>query len=68
MSRESKWNENKQSGTYHRPVHHGEMIAGSQLTDEGSSSFKQNLAAPEGIDLAKRLLNSRVKRPENNGI
>ena len=59
MNRESKWNKETQAGTYHRPVHHGEVLADTKTVVEGNAVSEQNLAAQEGMDLAKKLLQRR---------
>lgn len=66
MTDQSKWDENKQTGFYRRPVHHGEMMGQSKMTDAGTSTLDQNLAAEAGINLAKKLLNSRNKKLKND--
>jgi len=59
MNRESKYNTDRSTGSYNRPVHHGEVVMGSKVRNDAPSTLEQNLAAPEGISLAKRLLARR---------
>lgn len=56
MNRESKYNTDRGTGAYSRPVHHGEVVSGSKVRNDAPSTLGQHLAAPEGISLAKRLL------------
>ena len=66
MNRDPQWNEENQTGHYARPVHHGEITKIISEQEKFVSEFKQNLAAPEGMDLAKRLLRLRQQRLNNN--
>jgi len=59
MSRESKYNTDLRTGSYNRPVHHGEVVNGSKVKNDAPSTLEQDLGAQEGISLAKRLFASR---------
>lgn len=59
MNRESKYNTGRNTGAYSRPIHHGEVVTGSKVKNDAPSTLGQNLAAQDGISLAKRLLARR---------
>jgi hypothetical protein len=61
MNNESNFDRDKNSGTYSRPVHHGEVVKGSSVRNDAPNALNQNLAAPHGMSTAKRLLAGRKK-------
>lgn len=59
--REAKYNADRNQGTYGNPVHFGEVISGSTVLNDAPSALTQNLAGPDGLNLAKRLFARRKK-------